>query len=231
MDALDDKTEFNLMIQGKPYLASDPYIGRVAAAQRAKLRAINAELDVAKRQALCHDFFTVTDEGEDGKWEMGFVSPFFCEYVRTKVRVWRNTHHAHLLGVQYPHRKRHIFQRGVCHSRRLSRCVQSYCYELFVISFLGKVHIGSRTLFGPNVQIYTAEHPLRPEDRNGTKGRESARPIRIGNDCWIGGAAIILPGVTIGDGVTVGAGSVVTRDVPARSVVVGNPARVVKVIP
>lgn len=100
-----------------------------------------------------------------------------------------------------------------------------------MISFLGKVHIGSRTLFGPNVQIYTAEHPLRPEDRNGTKGRESARPIRIGNDCWIGGAAIILPGVTIGDGVTVGAGSVVTRDVPARSVVVGNPARVVKVIP
>lgn len=85
-------------------------------------------------------------------------------------------------------------------------------------------------MFGPNVQIYTAEHPLRPEDRAGSKGRESARPIRIGNDCWIGGGSIILPGITIGDGVTVGAGSVVTRDVKDRCVVVGNPARVIKVL-
>lgn len=85
-------------------------------------------------------------------------------------------------------------------------------------------------MFGPNVQIYTATHPLRPEDRCGTKGRESARPIVIGTDCWIGGGAIILPGVTIGNGVTVGAGSVVTKDVKDRCVVVGNPARIIKEI-
>ncbi|KAF8644034.1 hypothetical protein AX16_008750 [Volvariella volvacea WC 439] len=92
------------------------------------------------------------------------------------------------------------------------------------------VTIGSRTMFGPNVQIYTAEHPLKPEDRNGLRGREWARPIVIGDDCWIGGSAILLPGITIGSGSTVGAGSVVTKDVPPRSVVVGNPARVVRTI-
>ncbi|KAJ7664705.1 hypothetical protein B0H17DRAFT_299562 [Mycena rosella] len=78
MDANDD-TEFNLMVQGKPYLASDPYIGRVATAQRAKLRAINVQLDATKRTTLLHDFFTVTDEGESA-WEIGIVEPFFCEY-------------------------------------------------------------------------------------------------------------------------------------------------------
>lgn len=88
--------------------------------------------------------------------------------------------------------------------------------------------IGSRTLFGPSVQIYTATHPLSPAARNGTKGRESARPISIGNDCWIGGGAIILPGVTIGDCAIVGAGCVVTKDVPRGCVVAGNPGRVVK---
>jgi maltose O-acetyltransferase len=91
-----------------------------------------------------------------------------------------------------------------------------------------QVKIGSRTLFGPNVQIYTATHPIRPEDRNGTKGRESAKPITIGDDCWIGGAAIICPGVTIGNGVTVGAGSVVTKDVPDRVFVAGNPAKIIR---
>lgn len=85
-------------------------------------------------------------------------------------------------------------------------------------------------MFGPNVQIYTAEHPLKPEDRNGLKGHEWSRPIVIGDDCWIGGSAILLPGITIGSGSTVGAGSVVTKDVPPRSVVVGNPARVVRTI-
>lgn len=64
-----------------------------------------------------------------------------------------------------------------------------------------------------------------------TVGKEAAKAITIGADCWIGGGALILPGVTIGDGSTIGAGSVVTRDVPPRSVAVGNPARVVKTLP
>ncbi|WP_207937649.1 sugar O-acetyltransferase [Pseudomonas sp. 51_B] len=86
------------------------------------------------------------------------------------------------------------------------------------------VRIGDDCQIGPNVQIYAADHPLDPEVRR--SGLESGRPVTIGNNVWIGGAAIVLPGVTIGDNAIVGAGSVVTRDVPAGATVVGNPARV-----
>ena len=73
------------------------------------------------------------------------------------------------------------------------------------------VTIGSRTLFGPNVSLYSGTHPLDPELRNGTKGPELGQEIHIEEDCWIGGMATILPGVRIGKGSTVGAGSVVTK--------------------
>lgn len=86
------------------------------------------------------------------------------------------------------------------------------------------VRIGDDCQIGPNVQIYTADHPLDPDLRR--SGLESGRAVTIGNNVWIGGAAIILPGVSIGDNAVVGAGSVVTRDVPAGATVVGNPARV-----
>jgi len=86
------------------------------------------------------------------------------------------------------------------------------------------VSIGDDCQIGPNVQIYAADHPLDPDVRR--SGLESGRPVTIGNNVWIGGAAIILPGVIIGDNAIVGAGSVVTRDVPAGATVVGNPARV-----
>ncbi|CAM3820757.1 Nodulation protein L [Pseudomonas reidholzensis] len=86
------------------------------------------------------------------------------------------------------------------------------------------VRIGDDCQIAPSVQIYTADHPLDPDVRR--TGLESGRPVTIGNNVWIGGGAIILPGVTIGDNAVVGAGSVVTRDVPAGAVVVGNPARV-----
>lgn len=87
-----------------------------------------------------------------------------------------------------------------------------------------KVTIGENTLIGPNVQIYTATHPLNPRAR--LEGKEFARPVKIGSNVWIGGGAIILPGITIGDNAVIGAGSVVTRDVPPLTVAVGNPARV-----
>lgn len=90
------------------------------------------------------------------------------------------------------------------------------------------VTVGDRTLFGPAVQIYTATHPLDARERSA--GREFARPVRIGADVWVGGGAIICPGVTIGDRAVIGAGSVVTRDVPADVVVAGNPARVIKTL-
>ena len=73
------------------------------------------------------------------------------------------------------------------------------------------ITFGSRTLVGPNVSFYAGTHPLDPVLRNGTKGAESAKEIRIGEDCWIGGNVIILPGVTVGDGAVLGAGSVVTK--------------------
>lgn len=84
------------------------------------------------------------------------------------------------------------------------------------------VYIGAYTMFGPNVQIYTATHPVDAAERR--KGPEFAKPIRIGADCWIGGSAIIAPGVTIGDRCVIGAGAVVTKNVPSDTIVVGNPA-------
>jgi maltose O-acetyltransferase len=88
------------------------------------------------------------------------------------------------------------------------------------------ISIGDRTLLGPAVQLYAATHPLDAETRR--LGLEYALPISIGDDVWLGGGAIVLPGVAIGDRAVVGAGSVVTSDVPADTVVAGNPARAVR---
>lgn len=88
------------------------------------------------------------------------------------------------------------------------------------------VKIGSNTLIGPNVQIYTPEHPLDYKTRN--TGIEIAKPITIGENCWIGGGVIILGGVTIGNGCVIGAGSVVTNDIPESYLAYGNPAKLVR---
>lgn len=91
-----------------------------------------------------------------------------------------------------------------------------------------EVRIGSHVMFGPGVQLYTAAHDLRAEPRN--RGIEVAKPIAIEDNVWIGGSAILLPGVTVGLNAVVGAGAVVTKDVPPNTVVVGNPARVIREI-
>lgn len=88
-----------------------------------------------------------------------------------------------------------------------------------------RVTIGANVFIGPGVHIYTATHPTNSIERRKT---EFAKPVSIGNDCWIGGNTVICPGVTIGDGCTIGAGSVVTKDVPDNSLAVGNPAKVIK---
>lgn len=88
------------------------------------------------------------------------------------------------------------------------------------------VTIGDDAFIGPNVSIYTACHSTNPTERN--TRQEWAKPVSIGNNCWIGGSVTILPGVTIGDNCTIGAGSVVTHDIPSNSIAVGNPCRVIK---
>lgn len=89
-----------------------------------------------------------------------------------------------------------------------------------------EVVIGAGTQIGPAVQIYTADHPRDPQLRRG--GLEFGRPVRIGRNVWIGGGAIVLPGVTIGDDALIAAGSVVTRNVAAGATVAGNPAREIR---
>lgn len=93
---------------------------------------------------------------------------------------------------------------------------------------VGKVTIGDNVMFGPHVCIYTAGHPIHPESRN--SGYEYGIPVNIGNNVWIGGSTAVLPGVTIGDNAVIGAGSVVTKDIPANVIAVGNPCRVLREI-
>ncbi len=93
------------------------------------------------------------------------------------------------------------------------------------------ITIGSDTLIAPNVQIYTAFHPTSAAKRfnpNSKWALTQTAPVKIGNGCWIGGGVIILPGVEIGDNVTIGAGSVVTKNIPSNSLAIGSPCKVVK---
>lgn len=91
---------------------------------------------------------------------------------------------------------------------------------------VARITIGEDVQIGPHVQLLTPTHPVDPEPRRAKY--EAAKPIVIGNNVWLGGGAIVLPGVTIGDNSVIGAGSVVTKDIPANVVAVGNPARVVR---
>jgi maltose O-acetyltransferase len=95
-----------------------------------------------------------------------------------------------------------------------------------VILDVMEVSIGSRTLVGPNVQIYTATHPMGHKAR--ASGVEFAKPITIGEDVWLGGSTIICPGIKIGDRSIIGAGSVVTKDIPSDVVAAGNPCRIIR---
>jgi maltose O-acetyltransferase len=97
-----------------------------------------------------------------------------------------------------------------------------------VVLDVAPVRIGSGTLFGPAVQIYAATHPLSAVARR--TGLEAGQPIEVGEDVWVGGGAIICPGVSIGARSVIGAGSVVTRDVPAGVLAAGNPCRVIRQI-
>lgn len=95
-----------------------------------------------------------------------------------------------------------------------------------VLLDVATITIGSRTLVGPNVQMYAATHPVDYKER--ASGLEYGKPIVIGEDVWIGGSTVICPGVSIGDRSVIGAGSVVTKDIPADVIAAGNPCRVTR---
>ena len=101
-------------------------------------------------------------------------------------------------------------------------------YANFNLTLVDDTHIyvGDRTMFGPNVTIATAGHPILPELRE--KGYQYNASVSIGKNCWIGAGAVIVPGVHIGDNVVIGAGSIVTKDLPDNVVAVGNPCRVLR---
>ena len=103
-----------------------------------------------------------------------------------------------------------------------------FVYANFNCTFVDDTHIyvGDYTQFGPNVVLATAGHPVLPELRK--KGYQYNAPIRIGRNCWLGAGVVVVPGVTIGDNVVVGAGAVVTRDLPSNVVAAGNPCRILR---
>ena len=100
-------------------------------------------------------------------------------------------------------------------------------YGLTILD-VGKVTIGKNAQIAPNVSIYTAGHPIHPDSRN--SGYEYGIPVTIGDNVWIGGNTVIMPGVTVGDNVVIGGGSIVTKDIPDWSIAVGNPCKVIRKI-
>ena len=103
-------------------------------------------------------------------------------------------------------------------------------YANFNLTLVDDTHIyvGDNTMFGPNVTLATAGHPILPELRE--QGYQYNAPVRIGKNCWLGAGVIVLPGITIGDNVVIGAGSVVTKDLPSDVVAVGNPCKILRKI-
>lgn len=101
-------------------------------------------------------------------------------------------------------------------------------YANFNLTLVDDTHIdvGDYTMFGPNVVVATAGHPILPKLRE--QGYQYNAPVRIGKNCWIGAGVVIVPGITIGDNVVVGAGSIVTKDLPDNVVAVGNPCRILR---
>lgn len=127
-----------------------------------------------------------------------------------------------------------VFFHYGCHTRIGKGCfINCNC----VIQDDGPVTIGDHCNFGPNTTIVTPMHPMLPEERRGIVCNDGeiryvcyAKPVVIGNDCWFGANVVVCPGVTVGDNCVIGAGSVVTRDIPANSFAAGVPARVIRPI-
>jgi maltose O-acetyltransferase len=180
-------TEYEKMIAGNMYNATDPELSHMREACRHLLDQINSsarDIRSGERLDLCRTLFASV--GND----LWLQPPFFCDYGANI-----------FLGAN-------VFINFNC-----------------VFLDVARITVGDFVFLGPGVQLYTAAHPLEWKKRRDSE--EYGRPITIEDDVWIGGGVIICPGVTVRERSVIGAGSVVTKDVPSSSVVVGNPARII----
>ena len=193
-----DRTQYDLMLKGAPYVGSDPYLLSLLAEAQVAKAAVDAvpPSDMGGRAAALSRLFGSM------AGPAVVIPPFVVEYGR----------HIHLGPWVYINAGATLMDSA-------------------------PITIGERTAIGPNVQLITPTHPAAPEERFRPGDPRAmppfevvniARPITIGAFVWIGAGATVLPGVTIGDGAVVGAGAVVTRDVAPRTVVAGNPARMIR---
>ena len=164
--------------------------------------------EVLWQQQACQEKLYDFNQTRPGELEkrMGLLKDMFAEigdmcYIETPLHSNFGGHHVH-------------FGNGIYANYNLTLVDDTHIY------------VGDNTMFGPNVTIATAGHPIDPELRG--KGLQYNLPVRIGKNCWLGAGVIVLPGVTIGDNVVIGAGSVVTKDLPDNVVAVGNPCRVLR---
>lgn len=153
------------------------------------------------------------------------INPYVCHYL---------TCYQSNISIIY---ERCVRKKSVPHEEQPFYCDYGYNIEIgenfyanmnCVILDEAKVTFGDNVFIAPSCGFYTAGHPLDVEQRN--RGLEYARPIRVGNNVWIGAQVCVLPGVTIGDNTVIGAGSVVNRDIPANVIAAGNPCRVIREI-
>ena len=144
-----------------------------------------------------------------------------------------------ILAVLVPKRGKNVFLQGPVqfdYGVFTSIGENSYANFNFTVLDCAPVKIGKNVFMGPNVSLYTPVHPMHPDDRNpfplgdGIADLEAAKPITIGDSCWLAGNVTVCGGVTIGEGCVIGAGSVVTRDIPPRSFAAGVPCRVIRAI-
>lgn len=184
-----DEREYDRMLAGDAYIATDPLIAEASLRRRRLVQEINrTDYDAfQEREELFRELFGSLGEDPD------INIPFYCDY-----------------GINI-HIGDHFYANVDC-----------------IFLDVAPITIGDHVFFGPRTNLLTPYHPIDAEIRN--THLEGGLPITIGSNVWFGGNVTVCPGVTIGDDVVVGAGSVVTKDIPSHSVAVGNPAHVMRPI-
>ena len=187
-DPNDKRSEYERMLAGDLYDASDPHLVKLREQCRAKMERYNLRTSILNLEDRSEALADLLGH----KYENLYIEPPV------------------------------YFDYGI-HTKFGKNCYFNYGCTILDVN---RVTFGDFCMLGPNVSIYTATHPTDYEMRNA--GPELGWDVKIGNCCWIGGSAVICPGVTIGDNVVVASGAVVTKDVPSNVVVAGNPAKIIK---